>query len=666
MLRKGYVIILSLLFLTPALLLEDTSSGDEAETILFYEIFPFGTHEGVSLFNYGTKDVDLRGWSVTDGEGTLTFTKSIIIPPGTRLTIAKTIDADDWFSGRDRVIAISDSRIEKKGSFILADAGDDVYLYRNGVLIDAVCYGNKLADVGWIGDPVRISSNKYLLRIGSNDTDTLADWILTKPGLTNYAFDPELYFDAMVTPFSFPESGGIPIFRELESAEQEVLISIYLLTNVQLVALLCDLASDGVAVRILLEGDALGQDITTELTLMRSIVDAGGEVYLINDPIPGNFERFSYFHNKYAVIDGKKVIVTSENWTSGNLSPYCSNRGWGVVIESEDMAEYVREVFFSDLNPEYGDVRSLLSSYPGLKPYPQTLTYGGAAPYETATFEARVMPILSPDNSWSAMEYFIDKAEARVYSQQMDLGSSLRVIADPSPIKWMVSAAERGADVRFILDSSSGGSKEEVINLLNNTTGIKAISVNGRESFTLIHNKGVVVDDMVWVGSINWTENSFKNNREFAVVIDSPEVTEFFAELFIEDWGVNEHTLEETGIDIDCDVFFVNGESFYVFIVSGPDHSAYTWDVLGDGILRTSAINRIVCRDLPPGTYTITVSLDGTVHSAVYDYTVTPDEKPSSVTKNHYWILAAAGFAAAAGIVLIIRRNNNRRNTIHR
>jgi len=313
MLRKGFVIILSLLILTPALLLEDTASGEEAETILFYEIFPFGSHEGVSLFNYGTKDVDLRGWSITDGEGTLTFVKSIIIAPGTRLTIAKTIDADDWFSGRDRVIAIDDSRIEKKGSFILADAGDDVYLYRNGVLIDAVCYGNKQIETGWKGDPVRISSNKYLLRIGSNDTDTLADWILTKPGLTNRTFDPELYFDAMVTPFSFPESCGIPIFRELESAEKEILISIYLLTNVQLVALLCELASEGVTVRILLEGDVLGYDITTELTLMRSIVDAGGEVYLINDPIPGNYERFSYFHNKYAVIDGKKVIITYEN-----------------------------------------------------------------------------------------------------------------------------------------------------------------------------------------------------------------------------------------------------------------------------------------------------------------------------------------------------------------
>ena len=659
MLRLGCAIILSLLILAPALLFEGTVSGEEAETVLFYEVYPFGSHEGVSLFNYGSKDVDLKGWSVSDGEGTLTFVKSITVAPGARLTIAKTIAADDWFSGRDHVIALDDSHIEKKGSFILADAGDDVYLYRNGALVDAVCYGNKQIDTGWKGDPVRLPSNKYLLRVGSNDTDTLADWISTKPGLTNHTFDPELYFDAKVTPFSFPESGGIPIYRELENAEQEVLISIYLLTSVQLVALLCDLASGkGVTVRILLEGNVLGYDMATELTLMRSIVDAGGEVYLINDKIPGNYERFTYVHNKYAVIDGREVIVTSENWTSGNMSSDCSNRGWGAVIESEDFAEYVRDVFFSDLSPEYGDVRSLLNSYPGLKPYSGTMTYAGTAPYEAETFDARVMPVLSPDNSWSALGYFIGNAETRVYSQQLDLGSSLQAAANTSPIGWLSSAADRGVDVRFILDSSTDSSKDEVIDMINNTTGIKAISVNGRPTFSLIHNKGVVIDDLVWVGSVNWTETSFMNNREFAVVIDSPEVTEFFTELFIKDWGVNEYTIEEVGLEMTCDIISANGGPVYAFTVSGPEHSAYTWDVLGNGVLRTSSINRIVCKDLPSGTYTASVTMDGTGYSAVCEYSVTHSEKPP-VKNNHYWAAAAAIFAAVAGIGIMIRRRNN-------
>jgi len=652
------VFILSFLVIAPAALPGD-AAAEGGDNILFYEIFPYGSNEGASLYNYGSLSTNLKGWSLTDREGTLTFVKDVVIMPGMRLTIAKTISPDDWFSGRDNVIAIDDARIEKKGSFILADAGDDVYLYKGSLLMDAVCYSNKLADSGWIGDPCKLPSNRYLLRIGSNDTDTLADWIATKPGLTNHSFDPELYFEAEVTPFSFPESFGIPIFRELEKAEKEVLIANYLMTNVQLAALLCDLSKSGVRIRILLEGNVLGYDMSTELTLMRSLVDAGVDVFLINDKIPGNYERYSYFHNKYAVIDGKKVIVTSENWTQGNLSIDCSNRGWGVVIENEDLADYVRDLFFCDLSPEHGDVHPLLQSYPSLKPYHSSLTYTGyEGSYESGSFTARVWPFMSPDNSETAMRYFIEGAETRVFAEQMDIGSSFSQITDSSPLGWLSSVAERGVDTRLILDASYS-SRDEVINRINSTSEIKAISVNGKETFTLMHNKGVIIDDKVWVGSVNWTETSFLKNREFAVLIDSPEVTDFFAELFMEDWGVNEHTIAEIGLEISYETMKTEVGVIHIFTVSGPYNSIYTWDVLGNGELRASSINSIICMDLKEGMYTATVSMEGSAYSASFDYMVEPQEKPA-VENNSNWIIAGAGIAAAAGAVLmIIRRSIN-------
>lgn len=652
--------ILSFLILAPAALSGD-AEADSKENILIYEVYPFGSTEGVSLFNFGTSAINLKGWSLTDREGTLTFVKDLTIQPGTRLTVAKTISSDDWFSGRDNVIAIDNSRIEKKGSFVVADAGDDVYLYKGSVLIDAVCYGNKTADSGWIGEPCVISSGKYLLRVGTDDTDTKEDWISTKPGLTNYPFDPDIYFEAEVTPFSFPESFGIPVFREIEKAENEILIANYLLTNVQLAALLCDLSKKGVVIRVILEGNVLGFDMSTELTLMRSLVDAGVDVYLINDKIPGNYERYSYFHNKYAVIDGKKVIITTENWTQGNLSINCSNRGWGAVIESEDFAGHVKEMFFSDMNFEHGDVRPLLQSYPTLKPYHSSLTYTGfEGSYDTGSFNARVRPFMSPDNSETALRYYIDGAETRVYAEQMDIGSSFSQITEASPLGWMSSAAGRGVDARLILDASNTD-REEIINRINSTSEIKAISVNGKETFSLIHNKGVIIDDTVWLGSVNWTETSFKKNREFAVLIDSPEVTEFFAEMFSKDWGVNEHTIAEIGLEISYETMKTELGMIHLFTVSGPCNSAYTWDVLGNGSLRTSSINSIICKDLQDGVYTATVTMDGTSYSASLEYVVEPQEEQRPSDSNNLWIPVGAGIAAAAGAgLMVIRRNFNR------
>ncbi|MDR2698944.1 MAG: phospholipase D-like domain-containing protein [Candidatus Methanoplasma sp.] len=661
--------LISFLLFSPLLFIDDTVSGEATAGVLLYEVNPFGGYEGVSIFNYGPSEVNLKGWSISDGEGTLTVAKDIRIGSGSRLTFIKAISADDWFSGRDNAITFGDPRIEKKGSFIIADAGDDLYLYKGTALIDAVCYGGKGTELGWTGDPARLSSGKYLLRTGPADTDTLADWIVTKPGLTNRSFDPDLFFDASVIPFSFPESQGGPIFSALEKAEDEVLVSAYLLTSVELTALLCALASKGVAVRVMLEGSVLGMDLSAELMLMNALSEAGGEVCLINDPRAGNFERYSYFHNKYAVIDRNTVVITSENWTADNLGPG-GNRGWGIIIESEGYAEYTRSIFINDADPGYGDVRPLLEYlsgfHPEIRPYSGDLTYAGVSPpYETWAFDARVMPSFSPDNSWSALRHFIDGAETRVYSQQMDVGSSYQTFSDQSPLGWMYAAAERGADAKIIIDASFDSARvKKMADDINNTSQIKAISKKGGGAFPLIHNKGVIIDDLVWIASVNWTENSFMNNREAAVVIDSADVAEFFADLFITDWGVDkpaEEEEEEKELELTLEEFVHNGESVYVFIVSGPEISSYEWDVLGDGNIRRSSVNRVICRDLPVGTYTMSVRLDGTERSAYLLYAIEEKEGPPSpedTENDRLWMATAAAIALLGGAGAIILKRN--------
>ena len=662
--------LISLLLLSPALLIDERSSGERTGGVLFQEVNPYGSYEGVSVFNYGPASVNLKGWSVSDGEGTLTFTKDMHIGPGSRLTMAKAISADNWFSGRDAVITFSDPRIEKKGTFALADSGDDIYLRKGAVLMDAVCYGNKKTDQGWTGDPVKLSAGKYLLRMGPADTDTLADWFLTKPGLTNDPFDPERFFDASVTPFSFPESEGAPIFRALEDAESEVLIALYLLTDVKLAALLCDLASKGVVVRIMLEGSVLGMDLSAELTLMSALLDAGGEVYIINDPAAGNFERYSYFHNKYALIDGRTAIITSENWTSENLGSG-GNRGWGAVIESKEYAEYVRGIFMNDIDRRYGDVHPLAEYlsvfYPAVRPYSGDLTYGGVpSSYVTAAYDARVMPSFSPDNSRSTLKHFIDNAETRAYSQQMDLGSSFQTFSDSSPLGWLYAAAERGVDARLILDASTDSVHvNKIVNDINSASGIKAMSKKGNASprYSLTHNKGVVIDDAVWIASANWTENSFTNNREAAVIVDSPEVAEFFARLYLEDWGVDPITVEEEKLEVTFEELIHGKERIYVFAASGPEFSGYSWDALGNGEVRNSAVNRVVYRDLPDGTHTMTVGLDGTERSASVTYTIKAEggsEQEAGKDGDTPWALAVAAAALLGGAAAaIVRRNNN-------
>jgi phosphatidylserine/phosphatidylglycerophosphate/cardiolipin synthase-like enzyme len=57
------------------------------------------------------------------------------------------------------------------------------------------------------------------------------------------------------------------------------------------------------------------------------------------------------------------------------------------------------------------------------------------------------------------------------------------------------------------------------------------------DSLRILHNKGMIVDGRkTLISSINWTENSMKNNREAAVLVDSPHVARYYQNLFDVDW----------------------------------------------------------------------------------------------------------------------------------
>jgi cardiolipin synthase len=57
------------------------------------------------------------------------------------------------------------------------------------------------------------------------------------------------------------------------------------------------------------------------------------------------------------------------------------------------------------------------------------------------------------------------------------------------------------------------------------------------DSIKLLHNKGMVVDEKIaLISSMNWTENSIKNNREVGILIESPKIAQHYSQLFETDW----------------------------------------------------------------------------------------------------------------------------------
>jgi hypothetical protein len=114
----------------------------------------------------------------------------------------------------------------------------------------------------------------------------------------------------------------------------------------------------------------------------------------------------------------------------------------------------------------------------------------------------------------------------------------------------------------------------KVINL--DTTGLQKI-----------HAKGVIGDDAeVFVGSINWTENSFKGNREVGVVVKHPKVAGYYADLFRRDWArsrvfeapivVSKATVHAS-IDVKSKVVMRLGSGDRVFVVGEHQRPGGNW-----------------------------------------------------------------------------------------
>ncbi|MBI4406639.1 hypothetical protein HY571_01875 [Candidatus Micrarchaeota archaeon] len=97
----------------------------------------------------------------------------------------------------------------------------------------------------------------------------------------------------------------------------------------------------------------------------------------------------------------------------------------------------------------------------------------------------------------------------------------------------LANAVSRGVSVRVLLDESISTNFETAEELRGAGVAVRFAS----RRFERTHSKFFVVDDeVVVVGSNNWTFHSLNLNREASVVIKNREVAREFVNVFESDW----------------------------------------------------------------------------------------------------------------------------------
>ena len=513
--------------------------------------------EYVAITNSGTRSINIEGWNLTDNEGTIIF-PSFSIAPDQTVYVTRTasvfVAQMSSITGKDIIPDFEygfDSDTEPKvrqmhaeGSFALRNSGDEVILQdKSGGTVDVVIYGNSVyEDDGWQGEPLKSPREGMVYkREGVKDTDQSEDWILLPLGASY--FPPEIIHGfGEVTAFVSPDCSFTILQSELDNASASMYINLYQFENPYLMDLVLDALDRGVNVFLLLEGNPIGGIHDEELYIAAKIRARGGEVRFANDPFIN--------HAKYVVIDSETTMIMTENWKNTGI-PYDNtfgNRGWGIVIRDQAVANYFKAVFIDDFQRGKVDLPAGLETESISRDIPLSAYKPVFVPL-TLNCNFTLLPVLAPDTAMSNETILgaISEAEESIQVQQFSTGR-FWADADNPFIFALIEAARRGCEVKVLLDSKyldGNNNNDEVISWLRQVAAAENLDLEAELAdlnslgLVKVHNKGLIIDDgKVVIASLNWNANSI-HNREAGVIIENAEIASFYRAAFFHDWNVS-------------------------------------------------------------------------------------------------------------------------------
>ena len=334
---------------------------------------------------------------------------------------------------------------------------------------------------------------------------------------------------AVIIPFSSPENSYQILSQYISGLQKSAYIGVYTFTSFDMADRLVEARKRGVEIKVIVDGNPAGDKVDSDIAC-----------FLEKNNIPVYLHKRGarYMHAKYIVGDNNSVAVMSENFGSDG---FVGNRGWGAIVEDSLVPRNILNIFLEDIkNSDLFKCGETVSERTPSR-MPEII--------ETKKYiEPEPTLIIAPD-AVDDLVGIVDSANKSLYIEQFYIYKNWK----SKPNKFLEAAIERarkGVDVKILMDSNDYNTEEGSPNSNYNTAKyIKNIS--GTESIPLdvklanlkamkvskIHNKGLIVDNTtVLISSINWNENSPRNNRELGIAITGDSAYYYLRE-FLADWN---------------------------------------------------------------------------------------------------------------------------------
>jgi phosphatidylserine/phosphatidylglycerophosphate/cardiolipin synthase-like enzyme len=436
-------------------------------------------------------------WTLDDGERVVTVPAA---RPAARVAVTATPNATR---------RLTDLPVVTVSHLSLSNAGERLRLRRDGAVVAALEYRDA-------------PEGDRLVRT--------ADGTAWRP-LGYQPRDVRRYGPAATTGFVLPDAPSIAV-ETLRDARRRLLLAGYTLTSARVVDALIAAHRRDVTVRVLVDADPVGGRTARGAAALDRLAAAGVDVRVLGGPRA----RFDYHHPKYAVVDDRALVLT-ENWKPAGVGGR-SSRGWGVGVDAAPVAADLAALFRADAGwrdaipwRRFRRGETFEPGTPAEGSYPSRFE-----PTEATAAEVRVLT--APGNAGSALVGVIDGAEERVDVIQPSIGRR-----DGPLLRATIRAAERGVDVRLLVSGAWYVAEENaaLVEWLNGVADRRDLPLTARVAepagrYEKVHAKGVVADDVVVVGSLNWNGNAVSENREVALALRSETLAAYFRRVFAADW----------------------------------------------------------------------------------------------------------------------------------
>jgi phosphatidylserine/phosphatidylglycerophosphate/cardiolipin synthase-like enzyme len=384
------------------------------------------------------------------------------------------------------------------------------------------------------GEPLTLAAgNRTLdtLTYVDASTDELTDGEAWRP-LSGTDRDPVGGGPTTVEAFVLPDAPDAAV-EAIRGAEERLLLAGYTFASERVADALVAAEERGAAVEVLLDGGPVGGFTNRSVTILDRLVDNGVTVSML----AGQTAPYRFHHPKYAVADDKAVVLT-ENWKPAGVGGH-SSRGWGMTTTQPAVVEGLVRTFRADATnrstvpwERHREGVSVENATPASGRYPSR--------FDPATLDAdRVELLVAPDNAVERIESLLANASDSIRILQVSVdGPENRLL------RAAIAAARRGVDVDLLLSRAWYAAEENRALAANLTAtaeqsgvplSVRLADPNGR--YEKVHAKGLVVDgEHVVLGSLNWNDNAFENNREVVLLVSGEAVGAYYGRVFAADW----------------------------------------------------------------------------------------------------------------------------------